>query len=65
VAVPYNVRVTQSFEDLFGDRLEWLSREQCAHNVSLSYGERNPRAIWVPRFICVRGVEISHSNSSY
>ena len=65
VTVPYNVCVTQSFEDLFGDRLEWLSREQCAHNVSLSYVERNPRAIWVPRFICVRGVEISHSNSSY
>jgi len=65
VAVPFNVRVTQTFEDLFGERLEWLSREQSAHNVSHSYGLRNPRAVLVPRFTCVKGVEISHSNSSY
>ncbi|NMD26882.1 MAG: hypothetical protein GYA81_02810, partial [Chloroflexi bacterium] len=65
VAVPFNVRVTQSFADLFGERLEWLSREQSAHNVSHSYGLRNPRAVLVPRFTCVKGVEISHSNSSY
>ncbi|MGV7977182.1 MAG: metallopeptidase TldD-related protein [Anaerolineaceae bacterium] len=65
VAVPYNVRITQSFADLFGERLAWLSREQCAYNVSNSYGMRNPRALLVPRFLCVRGIEISHSNSSY
>jgi len=65
IAVPYNVRVTQTFEDLFGERLEWLSREQSAHNVSHSYGMRNPRAVLVPRFVCVKGIEISHSNSSY
>jgi predicted Zn-dependent protease len=65
IAVPFNVRVTQSFADLFGERLAWLSREQVAHNVSHSYGLRNPRAVLVPRFTCVKGIEISHSNSSY
>ncbi len=65
VAVPYNVRLTQTFGDLFGDNLAWISEEQVVHNVSSSYGERNPRAIVVPRFICVKGIAISHSNSSY
>ena len=65
ISVPYNVRVTQTFEELFGERLAWLSREQVAHNTSHSYGLRNPRAVVVPRFTCVKDVEISHSNSSY
>ncbi|MFZ3070584.1 MAG: metallopeptidase TldD-related protein [Anaerolineaceae bacterium] len=65
VVVPYNVRVTQTFADLFGERLEWLSRKQVAHNVSNSYGQRNPCAMVIPKFLCVKGIEISHSNSSY
>jgi predicted Zn-dependent protease len=65
VVVPYNVRVTQAFRDFFGERVEWLSKEQVAYNTSSTYGARNPTALLVPRFMCVKDIEISHSNSSY
>jgi hypothetical protein len=65
VAVPYNVRLTQSLLDIFGDRLAWLSRTQVVYNTSSSYGARNPTAMVVPAFLQVNGLEISHSNSSY
>lgn len=65
VAVPYNVRITQSLPDIFGDRLAWLSRSQVVYNTSMSYGARNPTAIVVPAFLQVNGLEISHSNSTY
>ncbi len=65
VEVPFNVRLTQRFVDFFGDNLCWLSREQVVYNVSSSYDRRNPTALKVPRFVCVKGIEISHSNPSY
>ena len=65
VVVPYNVRITQSLLEIFGDRVEWLSRSMTPYNTSVSYGARSPRAIIVPTFIRVNGLEISHSNSSY
>jgi len=65
VVVPYNVRVTQSLLDIFGDRLAWLSREQVVYNTSSSYGARNPTAVVVPAFLQVNCLEISHSNASY
>lgn len=65
VAVPYNVRLTQSLLDIFGDRLAWLSGAQVVANTSRSYGARNPTAIIVPALLQVNGLEISHSNSSY
>jgi len=65
IQVPFNVRITQTFEDLFGENVEWLSRGQTVHNTSSSYDKRNPSAILLPRFLCVRSIEISHSNSSY
>lgn len=65
VEVPYNVRLTQSFMDLFGEGVAWMSSQQMVYNVSSSYGQRNPTAVKLPRFICTRGVEISHSNSTY
>ena len=65
VVVPYNVRLTQSLLDIFGDRVAWLSGEQAVANVSSSYGARNPTAIIVPALMQVDGLEISHSNSSY
>lgn len=64
-AVPYNVRLTQSMLDLFGDRIEWLSQAETVYNVSQSYAARNPTAIIVPTFMKVNDLEISHSNSSY
>jgi hypothetical protein len=65
VVVPYNVRLTQSLLDIFGDKVEWLSQGSLPYNTSSSYGARNPTAVIVPRFIRVNNLEISHSNSSY
>lgn len=65
VTVPYNVRVTQSLLDIFGDKVEWLSSKTVPYNTSASYGARNPTAIIVPAFMRVNGLEISHSNASY
>lgn len=65
IQVPYNVRLTQTFSDYFGERLLWLSKQQVVYNSSDSYDRRNPTAILLPRFICIDGIEISHANSSY
>lgn len=65
VQVPYNVRMTQAFTDFFGERVEWLSKERYVYSTSHSYGMRNPGAVALPRFMCVRDIEISLSNSSY
>lgn len=65
VGVPYNVRLTQSLLDIFGDKVAWLSQAQVVANTSMSYGARDPRAIIVPALMQVNGLEISHSNPSY
>jgi len=65
VTVPYNVRITQSLQDIFGGKIAWVSTAQTVYNISGGYGVRNPTAIVVPMFIRVNDVEISHSNSSY
>ena len=65
VAVPYNVRLTQSLPDLLGDKMAWLSESVVPYNVSNSYGERNPTALVVPDFLCVKDLEISHANAGY
>ncbi len=64
-AIPYNVRLTQSLLDIFGDKVAWLSKETVPYNTSQSYGQRNPVAVIVPRFLQVNDLEISHSNPSY
>lgn len=65
VLVPYNVRITQSLLDIFGDKVAWISKQTAPYNTSMSYGARNPTALIVPLFMCVRDLEISHSNTSY
>jgi predicted Zn-dependent protease len=65
VAIPYNVRLTQSLLDIFGERVAWLSQHSTVYNTSMSYRARNPAAMIVPRFLRVNEVEISHSNASY
>jgi predicted Zn-dependent protease len=65
VAIPYNVRLTQSLLDIFGERVAWFSQQPVVYNTSMSYGGRNPAAVVVPAFICVKDLEISHSNASY
>jgi predicted Zn-dependent protease len=65
ITIPYNVRLTQSLPEVFGDKVAWLSQQTVPYNVSSSYGARNPTAIVVPRFICVRDLAISHANASF
>jgi predicted Zn-dependent protease len=64
-AIPYNVRLTQSLLDIFGDKVAWISQQTVPYNTSDSYGARNPTAVVVPRFMQVNDLEISHSNPSY
>lgn len=65
VVVPYNVRLTQSMLDIFGDKVAWIAKKTEAYNTSSSYGARNPTAVMGPLFMRVNDLEISHSNSSY
>jgi hypothetical protein len=65
VVIPFNVRLTQSLLDIFGDKVAWISKSIVPYNTSESYGARNPTVMLVPRFMQVNGLEISHSNSSY
>jgi predicted Zn-dependent protease len=65
VGIPYNVRLTHSLLEIFGDKVAWVSKSTQPYNTSMSYGARNPTAIIVPHFMQVNDLEISHSNSSY
>jgi predicted Zn-dependent protease len=65
VAVPFNVRITQSLLDIFGEKVAWLAKQTVPYNMSNSYGARNPSAIVAPLFMCVKDLEISNSNNSY
>jgi PmbA protein len=65
VTIPYNVRLTQSVLDLFGQQVAWLSQQTVPYNTSNSYGARNPTAIVVPHFVRVNGMAISHANASF
>lgn len=65
VEVPYNVRLTLSLQEIFGDKVEWLSSTPAACNVSMSYAARNPTAYLLPKYMKVRKLAISHSNESY
>jgi predicted Zn-dependent protease len=65
VVVPYNVRITLSLLEIFGDKVAWLSRATTPYNMSSSWGGRNPNALIVPNFMQVNDLTISHSNSSY
>jgi hypothetical protein len=65
IGIPFNVRLTQSLLDVFGDKIAWLSEKTVAYNTSSSYGRRNPNAVIVPEFMRVNDLEISQSNPSY
>ncbi len=65
VGTPYNVRLTQSLLDVFGDKVAWLSRQTLPYNISQSYDRRNPTAMIVPAFMRVNDLEISHANTSF
>ena len=65
VVTPYNVRMTQSLLDIFGEKVSWFSQNTVPYNTSQSYGSRNPTAVIVPKFMRVNDLEISHSNPSF
>lgn len=65
IVVPYNVRITLSLLEIFGDQVAWIAKDTVPYNISLSYGPRNPQAIVVPKFMRVNDLAISHSNDSY
>lgn len=65
IQVPYNVRFTEKLADIFGSKLQWLSRGQSVYNLSDTYGQRSPRALLVPSLMCCDGVKVEISNSSY
>jgi len=65
IVVPFNVRMTQSLLDVFGDKVAWLAEPTRVYNSSASYGARNPTALVLPAFMRVNGLEISHSNPSF
>ena len=65
VGIPYNVRLTQSLLDVFGDNIAWMSKQTEAYNLSASYGRRNPVAMVTPVYMRVNDLEISHSNNAY
>ena len=65
IAIPYNVRITQSLLDIFGEKVAWFSTSMIPTNKSISYGARNPTAMIVPTFMLVKELEISHSNESF
>ncbi|MDI9460511.1 MAG: metallopeptidase TldD-related protein [Saccharofermentanales bacterium] len=65
IKVPYNVRLTNKLTDLFGRGLVKLAQKRVVYNTSQTYGERDPRAVLVPKFVMLDDIEISHSNDSY
>ena len=65
IKVPYNVRLTNKLVDLFGRGLVKLAQKRVVYNTSQTYGERNPSAVLIPKFVMLDDIEISHSNDSY
>ena len=51
IKVPYNVRLTNKLTDLFGRGLVKLAQKRVVYNTSQTYGERDPRAVLVPKFV--------------
>ena len=59
VEIPQNLRITDSLLNLFAN-VDWLSKERSAANTSNSYGKRNPEALFIPKFVKINNVEITH-----
>lgn len=65
VAAPYNVRLTPSLLEVFGEKLSWLSQAQVAYNTSSSYGRRNPSAVVTPSLMAAADLEVTFANESF
>ncbi|RLD08340.1 MAG: hypothetical protein DRI44_09935 [Chlamydiae bacterium] len=64
IRVPFNFRLTDNFFNIFND-IEWISNETVAVNTSNSYGMRSPAAAFVPKFIKLKNISITHVNKSF
>ena len=65
ITLPYNVRFTERLDQLFGDKLVWLSKELVPYGSSSSYFGRDPSTTLVPALACFDGVTVEISNESF
>lgn len=65
VVCPFNVRITEKLEDVFGNKLVWISKNTESYNMSESYGRRQPVARIVPSLMMIEDVTLELNNSSY
>ena len=63
--LPYNVRFTERLDQLFGDKLVWLSKELVPYGSSSSYFGRDPSTTLVPALACFDGVTVEISNENF
>ncbi len=65
IMLPYNVRFTERLDEIFGEKLTWLSKELVPYGSSSSYYGRAPYAHLVPALACFDGVQVEISNESF
>ena len=52
-------------KELFGDKLQWMSKHTVPYGSSSHYYGREPYAILVPSLTCFDGVKVEISNESF
>ncbi len=65
IELPYNVRFTEKLKDLFGDKLQWMSKYTVPYGSSTHYYGRDPYALMVPALSCFDGINVEISNESF
>ena len=65
IQLPYNVRFSEKLNQLFGDKLEWMSSHTVPYGSSTHYYGREPYALLVPALTCFDGVKVEISNESF
>ncbi|HHW92969.1 MAG TPA: hypothetical protein GX734_00500 [Clostridiaceae bacterium] len=65
ITLPYNVRFTERLDELFGDKLVWMSRELVPYGSSSHYFGRDQYAALVPALACFDDVSVEISNESF
>ncbi len=65
ITLPYNVRFTERLDELFGDKLVWLSKDLVPYGSSSSYFGRDQYAALVPALACFDNVSVEISNESF
>lgn len=65
IELPYNVRFTEKLAQLFGDKLQWMSKHSVPYGSSTHYEGRDPYALLVPALTCFDGVRVEISNERF